>query len=251
MKHITYIIVDDEPLIHEMLEEYLTSYPNLKKLGNFYDAINAQVLLLNNTPDLIFLDIDMGSISGYELLKNMNKETNIIVITAHREFAVEGFELNIIDFILKPITPGRLNKAILKVFEKINKEKEFENLQFKYNFTSDSNSIDYVVLKNKSGQIEKIYFDEILFLTKEDKSNRILITTKDKRELHTLENLKSFRELLPEDSFIRINKSKIVHISFIKCRNRNNIILLDDVIEKIDPLYQKEVNERIPDSNNF
>ena len=111
----TYIIIDDEPLAHDIIEEYCGMLPHLKLVKNCYNAMEAMQFLNENTIDFMFLDINMPKLNGFDFLRTLTNPPKIIVTTAYKEFAIEGFELSITDYLLKPFSFDRLMKAINKV----------------------------------------------------------------------------------------------------------------------------------------
>jgi len=110
-----YCIIDDEPIAHRIIEGYCTNLPFLQKIGNCYDAFEAMELMRKQTVDLIFLDINMPKLSGFDLLKSMQQSPAVIVTSAYKEFALEGYELNVADYLLKPFSLERFLKAMNKV----------------------------------------------------------------------------------------------------------------------------------------
>jgi len=110
----TYCIIDDEPIAHRIIEGYCENLPYLEKKGNCYNAFEAMQLLNKTSVDLIFLDINMPKISGFDLLKTMINPPKVIVTSAYQEFALEGYELNISDYLLKPFSLERFMKAVNK-----------------------------------------------------------------------------------------------------------------------------------------
>ena len=112
-----YCIIDDEPIAHRIIEGYCEKLPYLQKVGNCYDVFEAMNLLNRHVVDLIFLDINMPELSGFDLLKTMQQFSGVIVTSAHKEFALEGYELNVSDYLLKPFSFERFLKAMNKVMD--------------------------------------------------------------------------------------------------------------------------------------
>ena len=111
---IHYLIIDDEPIAHRIIEKYCTNLPHLEKKGNCYNAFEAMQFLNENEVNLLFLDINMPKLSGFDFLKTISNPPKIIVTTAYKEFALEGYELNISDYLLKPFSFERFAKAVNK-----------------------------------------------------------------------------------------------------------------------------------------
>ena len=112
-----YCIIDDEPIAHRIIEGYCKNLPYLEKVGNCYDAFEAMQLMNKQTVDLIFLDINMPVLSGFDFLKTLRQSPKIIVTSAYKEFALEGYELNVSDYLLKPFSFERFLKAINKAID--------------------------------------------------------------------------------------------------------------------------------------
>ena len=110
-----YLIIDDEPIAHRIIEGYCAELPHLEKIGNAYNAFEASVIIAEKAVDLIFLDLNMPKLTGFEWLKTLSQPPSIIVTTAYKEYALEGYELNIVDYLLKPFSFPRFLKAINKV----------------------------------------------------------------------------------------------------------------------------------------
>src|SRR5690606_27933235 len=113
--NINYIIVDDEPIAHDIIKKYCELLPGMQLMKDCYDAIEAIEYLRSNSADLIFLDLNMPKLHGFEFLKTLPKQPDVIVTTAYKEFALEGYELNIVDYLLKPFSFERFLKAINKL----------------------------------------------------------------------------------------------------------------------------------------
>lgn len=120
---IRYLIVDDEPIAHRIIENYCENLPYLEKKGSCYNAFEALQFLNEDTVDLLFLDINMPKLSGFDFLKTLPNPPKIIVTTAYKEFAFEGYELNVSDYLLKPFSFDRFLKAINKTFDSAQNKK--------------------------------------------------------------------------------------------------------------------------------
>ena len=110
-----YLIVDDEPIAHRIIEGYCAELPYMKKVGNAYNALEASAIVTKQDIDLIFLDYNMPKMTGFEWLKTLPKPPKIIVTTAYKEYALEGYELDIVDYLLKPFSLSRFLKAVNKI----------------------------------------------------------------------------------------------------------------------------------------
>lgn len=197
------IIVDDEPLALDVLETYIEKMPQLSLVAKCENAIEANEALKNNDVDLMFLDIQMPQITGVEFLKSLNNPPAVIFTTAYPDYAVEGFELNAVDYLLKPISLDRFMKAVNKVSEKIGKG-------------SDSGNVvemegDFFFVKADKKLI-KVDFDDIIYI--EGLKDYVIIRQEAGRVI-TLQTMKSLEKKLPESTFKRVHRSYILNINKI------------------------------------
>lgn len=223
------VVVDDEPLAIDLIKGYLERIPNMRLLETFSDAINAFSYLKSVNVDLVFLDINMPEISGIELAKSLKKPPMFIFITAYREFALEGFNVSAVDYLLKPVSFERFKLAI---------EKALELNSLKAN--SNQISENYVVVKSDYQSI-KIGTREIIYVEGLDDYIRIYTTS---GIVQTLMSLKSFVELLPEKEFVRIHRSFIVSVSRITSFSKRSVFM-NDIEVPIGTTYLSSFLNRI------
>ena len=197
------VVLDDELAGRKVIEEYIEETDYLKLTGSFSNQAKASEFLAGNQVDLLFLDIQMPKISGIDFLKSLTHPPITIMITAYSEYAIQGFELDVVDYLLKPISKERFLKAC-------NKAREFWELKNKP--TTGGTQSDHFFIKCNS-QFEKIKFDELLFV--EAANNYVIIHTKDKK-LNTYLTLKAVSDFLPGDRFIKVHKSFIVALDKIE-----------------------------------
>ncbi len=197
------IVIDDEPAGRKVIEEYIGETDFLKLAGSFSNQTKAAELLASTPVDLMFLDIQMPKVSGIDFLKSLSDPPITILITAYSEYAIQGYELDVIDYLLKPISKERFLKACKKA-------SEFHELKNK--LINDSVQADHFFIKCNS-QYEKIKFEELLFV--EAANNYVIIHTKEKK-LNTYLTLKAVSDFLPGDRFIKVHKSFIVAIDKIE-----------------------------------
>ncbi len=219
------IIVDDEILAREGLEELVVKTPFLEHCGSFGSAFKAMEFLRENEVDLILLDIQMPDMTGLELMKVLVNPPEVIFTTAYREFAIDGFELNAVDYLLKPISYERFLKAVQKVMPN-NKSKSTES--------------DYIFVKC-DGSIVKIPLKEILFI--ETAKDYIFIHTLHKRYM-TLVPLRQVEEKLPNEHFVRVHRSYVVGLSHVN-KMEGNLLHLGDKKVPISRRLKEEVYQRI------
>ncbi|MEE9407130.1 MAG: LytTR family DNA-binding domain-containing protein [Polaribacter sp.] len=202
MNIINCIIVDDEPVARKILESFVTKIPNLYLVKSCKNAMEAFEISNSQNIDLFFLDINMPDVSGLSLAKTLNKKSKIIFTTAYREYALDGFDLQAVDYLLKPIGFDRFLQAVNKYFEtKI----IVKNTSIEVEKVKD----DYIFVRSERKMV-KIIFDEILYV--ESLSDYIKIHTKDKI-LVTRETISNLEMKLPSQQFLRIHRSYIVNLN--------------------------------------
>ncbi len=205
------IIVDDEPLSREVIADYLLDCPELELTGQFANAFDARDFLNKNETDLIFLDINMPRLSGVNFVKSLSKAPAIIFITAYPEFAVEGFELEAVDYLLKPVPQDRFLKAANRFLEKAGGQRA----------TDDS------MLVKADKKLYRLELDQITYV--EAMGDYIRINTDD-RSLTVYERLAGFADKLPADQFSRIHKSYVVSLSKIEYLEGNQVKIGENLL---------------------
>ena len=197
------IAVDDEPLALDIVEEYISKVPFLELAGKFSDGLSALEYLMSNETDLMFLDIEMGGLSGMQLLKSLEKRPYVIMTTAYRDYAADAFDLNVTDYLLKPFTFERFLKAVEKscgLMSKPKDEVETRTAEEKYFFVKSD------------GKMVRVNFDEIFYI--EGLSEYIIIKTRTSNII-TLQSFAKIEESLPKGRFVRIHKSYMVALDKI------------------------------------
>ncbi len=232
MKPLQCIIADDEPIARQILEGYIAEIPNLELIASCKNAFEVMEVLQNQKADILFLDINMPKLSGLSLLKTMQQRPNVIITTAYAEYAVEGFELSVIDYLLKPFSLERFLQAVLKVQGKTIVQNE--KIIFK-----EVDSSKFIFVKSDKKLI-KLNLDEINHI--EAYGNYIKIFT-DKMIL-TPQTLSNFLEKLP-DNFLRIHKSFIINFDKLKFIDGNQIVLINQIKLPIGKSYRKVVLDKI------
>ena len=202
MSEIKCIIVEDEPLAVKILADYISQVPFLQLRGTFKDAILATDYLRNNVVDLIFLDIHLPKLKGMAFLKTLINPPAVIITTAYHQYAVEGFELNVTDYLLKPFEFERFLVAVNKL-----KVKQVERLQ-----TKESPEIkDYLFLTVQKKKV-KILFSEIVYIESQREYIKIVTT---KKEFLSKMSTYEIEDILPVHLFKRVHRSFIVSINKI------------------------------------
>ncbi len=227
-----YIIIDDEPLAHEIIEEFCSMLPHLQLEKNCYNAIEAMQFLNENTIDFMFLDINMPKLKGLDFLKTLTKPPKTIITTAYKEHALEGFELNVVDYILKPFSFDRLVKAVNKVSDSQTTKtiiKEVSN--------GTDNSTRFFIKGDK--KYHQIDLNELLYI--EAYGNYTKLFLKDEMIL-SHEKISHYEDLLNASNFLRVHKSFIVAINKIKFIEGNRILINDHKIP-IGQTYKSRINK--------
>jgi len=199
------LIVDDEPVAREILENYLAKIPQIELVKSCQNVTEAFEILNANNIDLILLDINMPEISGLQLAKAITQKARIIFTTAYREYALDGFDLQAVDYLLKPISFDRFLKAINKYFELIPKN------TISNNNSNSSSKNDFIFIRSDRKMV-KLNFDTILYV--ESLSDYVKIFTSQSMFI-TRETITNIESKLPQESFLRIHRSYLVAISKI------------------------------------
>jgi DNA-binding LytR/AlgR family response regulator len=211
MKKLSCIIVDDEPVARKILHEFVEQVPFLDLQGKFENATKAQSFLGNNEVDIVFLDIEMPKVSGLQMLQTMHIDSLVILTTAFPQYALEGYELDIIDYLLKPFAFNRFHKAV---------QKAREYYQMKNNAVTHLTP-SYIFIKIDK-RIEKIELNDILYA--ESVCNYVSVHTATKKIIAYL-TMKSLESQLPASDFIKIHQSYLVNCSKIEAIEGNEIKL--------------------------
>jgi len=235
------IAVDDEPLALNLIEDFVKKVPFLSFTKSCKNAFEAIEIIQEEKIDLVFLDINMPDISGVELIKNIENKPLVIFTTAYSEYAVEGFELNAVDYLVKPFLFERFFKAVNKAYELYNLKNKKQPVQI-----ADTNSIvqDYIFVKADYSSV-KIYLKDILYL--EGLKDYVKIHTIEKKIL-TLITMKKIEEKLPSSNFVRVHRSYIIALDKIESIQRNRIIIHEKWIP-VGNSYKTEFYKRIEDIN--
>ena len=194
------MIIDDEPLAIKVISNYLDQMNDFELIGTFNNALDGLNYLNNNDIDLVFLDINMPVMDGLTFIKSLDHKPLIIITSAHEEFAVKTYELDVLDYLVKPIPLPRFIKSLNKVYKKSNKIKSHQ---------ISGNERPFIFIKIDKKKMQKIYLDELLVIECLKDYLKIITTTKNYIIHETLSN---FTEQLPLDKFIRIHRSFTISI---------------------------------------
>jgi two-component system, LytTR family, response regulator len=205
------IAIDDEPLCLVLLKQYISRFPELELDGLFDDAIAGAEFMKQRPPGLLFIDINMPGINGVDLVRSLEQKPMIIFTTSHKEFAIDGFELDAVDYLLKPITIERFTKAATKAIE---------YYQFKNAVEANKSNALFV---RAEYQVVKIDHDDIEYI--ESVSDYLKIHRTTEKPLMTLMTIKAMLGKLPSHQFKRIHRSYIVPVKKIKSVTKKKLRL--------------------------
>lgn len=229
---LSYMIVDDEPLAHEIIEEFCSMMPQVQLKKNCYNAMEAMHYLNAHSVDFMFLDINMPKLKGLDFLKTLTAPPKTIITTAYKEYALEGFELNVVDYLLKPFSFQRLAKAVHKVADAVNTK------------SSTMTPIDIATTPTRffvKGDKKQHQIDMTDLHYIEAYGNYTKLFLKDQM-IVSHEKISYYEMLLSKNDFLRVHKSFIVAISKIKFIEGNRIIIADAKVP-IGQTYKSRVQE--------
>jgi DNA-binding LytR/AlgR family response regulator len=250
MENIRCLALDDEPLALAILENYINKMPSLTLVKTCTDPLEALSLIQQGKVDLLFLDIQMPMLTGIQFLRVMNGKCKTILTTAYSEFALEGYEYDVVDYLLKPISFERFLKAVQKSISKlaINNEQsgdvsqsitisteQNKNQSIDSQLVNKSSQLDFIFVKTEY-KIQKINLSDILYL--EGLKDYVSIYTTTERIL-TLQTMKKMEEMLPSNRFVRVHKSYIVSLEKIETIERKRIFISKNIIPVGDS-FQKD-----------
>lgn len=231
------IIVDDEPLALDVLETYAQKLPQLNLLARCENAFEANEALKKHDVDLIFLDIQMPQLTGIEFLKSLSKPPMVIFTTAYPDYAVEGFELDAVDYLLKPISLDRFMKAVNKVEAKLDSNGD----------ASTGGSEEEYIFVKADKKLIKVNFDDVLYI--EGLKDYVIIRMDNTRVI-TLQTMKSLEQKLPEKQFKRIHRSYIINLGKIEAIVGNMVEVVEKGKAKHIPIgknYREELLSMVND----
>lgn len=224
------IIIDDEPLAINVIKNHLSQIPETEVVGTFNNAIDSMEYLRNNEVHLLFLDINMPILDGLDFLRNLESHPMVIITTAYDAYAIQGYELAVLDYLLKPIPFPRFLKAVNKALD-----------SRKVPPASKTEGRQSIFIKIDNKKLKKIYLDEIL-VVESLKDYIKIITSAEKYIIH--QTLSNFTENLPKDKFLRIHRSYTVSLDKIEVLEGNSLSI-KRVRYTIGRSYLNEVKEII------
>lgn len=230
---IKYLIIDDEYLAHEVIKDYCDMLPNMELQKNCYNALEAIEYLSNHSVDLIFLDLNMPKLKGFDFLKILTAPPKVIVTTAYSEFALEGYELNVVDYLLKPFSFERFLKAVNKAIGGVNSSASQRSV------TPAPSERPKTIFLRENKKYVQVTIDDIQYIESSGNYVKVLVGTET---ITVRDKISGLLEILPDDEFIQVHKSFAVAIKHIKSVQGNRIFLGEFVIP-IGKVYKIKVNE--------
>ncbi|WP_336719028.1 LytTR family DNA-binding domain-containing protein [Chryseobacterium mucoviscidosis] len=211
------IVIDDEPIGRELIVDFVKTIPFLELQASYEDPIDALAYLQSNEVDIVFSDIEMPKINGIDLIRTLTKSPSIIFITAHRDFALEGFENGVVDYLVKPVAYSRFLKAVNRAKERI----QTPVPKTKAAVSENDSSPERIFIK-VNGKLVKVILDDILYAEALGDYLKIVTTAET---YTTLATLKSMEDILVAPNFFRVQRSFIVKLTSIKSVSGNVIEL--------------------------
>lgn len=243
---ISCVVVDDEQLALKLMADYVQKTPFFSLLEQTTDPLRAMQLIQQGKVDLLFLDIQMPELTGIQLLKIISHKCKVILTTAYPEYALDGYEFDVVDYLLKPVTFDRFLVAAHKAKERLTNHTEASTTTasapvIPTPVTSTSNAAPAFIFVKTEYKIQKIDLADILYF--EGLRDYVAIHTSSGKIL-TLQSIRSFQEQLPESNFIRVHKSYLIAIDKIKFIERNRVVIGEQYIP-IGETYQEAFQQRL------
>lgn len=232
MKPVNCLIVDDEPIAREIMASHLEKVPNWEVKNTCINAEEAYEALLTEDIDVVFLDIEMPIISGIEFLQSLKNPPLVIFTTAYSEYALRGYDLNVVDYLLKPITFHRFFQAI---------EKANLMLEATAKHPRDDATLSYIFLKD-AGKLKKINFGDIVYIKAEQEYSSIVMANS---KVLASKHLKLLIDVLPKQLFTRIHRSYIVSHHKIVAISGNKVQMEDSTELPIGSTYREKLIDRL------
>lgn len=236
------VIIDDEPLAVDIIESYIQQVGGMEIVAKCNNPLDAITILNKNQVDLVFLDIEMPNITGIDLVKTLDNIPQFIFTTAYPQYALEGFDLNATDYLVKPIPFNRFLKAVSRAKEKYELEKGSPDNNASTQSPQNEIKNNFIFVKSEYDNV-KINTDDIMYIQGLKDYIKIYVEGSNKAIL-TLSNFKEIQNKLPDNQFIRIHRSYIVNTSYIKSVQKTKIVI-DDIRIPIGETYKNEVLKRL------
>lgn len=230
MRKIAAVIIEDEKPARELVKKYMSENQRIELLGEYDNGFDGLKAIQEHKPDVVFLDVQMPKLTGFEMLELLEEKPEIIFTTAYDQYAIKAFEQNAVDYLLKPFSKERFNESLEKLYGRIDSPEQENNQieKIKKHLEESDEIISRVVIK-KSGKIHVISTNDIHYLEAQD--DYVMIYTKDERFLKQ-QTMKYFEKHLDNELFIRVHRSYIVNVQRIEriepYEKTNYILILKD-----------------------
>ncbi|MBS2096986.1 LytR/AlgR family response regulator transcription factor [Carboxylicivirga linearis] len=238
------LIIDDEPLARNIIKSYLKPWANIEVVEECSNGFEALKAVREHQPDLMFLDIQMPKVNGLELMEVIDDPVHVVFTTAYDQYALKAFELNAVDYLLKPFNEKRFANAVQKVLQKLEVGENYNNQQIQTMQDQAEEKLERIVVK-KGSKLEVIPLDDILYLEAQD--DYVMIYTNSGHFLKA-KTMKYFENHLPTENFIRIHRSYLVNAEKIKRLEPYNkdtqlAVINDDCKLKVSRTGYKKLKE--------
>jgi DNA-binding LytR/AlgR family response regulator len=235
------VIIDDEPLAVDLIKEFVSKVESLELISTFNNAIDAIAMINTSSVDLIFLDIEMPHFSGIDFLNAIDKKPLVIFTTAYSDYAVEGFNLGAVDYLVKPIPFHRFLKSVMRAQQTFNSQNLAPAAAAAAKVVAPEIEPDFMFVRSEYENV-KINFSDILFI--EGLKDYVKIYTTDNKFTLTLISLIKLENLLSSKGFARIHRSYIINIKYVKSIQKNKVLIADKRIP-ISESYKTSFFEKI------
>lgn len=235
MKKLTCLIVEDEELARDLLEKFIEKIPHLSLLAKCENPLVAMEIMRNETVDILFLDIQMPELTGIEMLKLLPQKPVVIFTTAYPSYALEGYQLDVTDYLLKPFSFERFVQAV-------NKATEMVDLKKGNTASVDSTSAKDYLLVNSDHKVIKIKYADLIYI--ESMREYVAYHTMNQGRILSLMSLKKLEIDLPSERFIRIHKSYIINTEKVTALE-GNLVHIKDIKIPIGASYKEDITKRI------
>ncbi len=232
------IIADDNILERDLLEMHVSKMPQLEIVASVADGFEAQQVLANTEVDIVFSDIDMPLLNGFGLVKSLKKPPVVIFISSHAEYAVESYNLDVIDFVVKPVTFERILKSVTKAIEYI----ELKNAAPTRQVSMTLEKENYFFIR-ESNDLVKLHFEEVAYIESMGDFSKIF-TLQDKRHI-TLVSLKNLEVQLPTEYFTRVHKSFIINHDHITAISNDEMVIATKFTLPLSPSYRQGLLDKV------
>lgn len=237
----TCIVADDNLIERDMLATMLQKIPAVRLTGSCSSALEAMEMLRDRKTDIVFSDIDMPDISGLELLKSLPQPPAFVFITSYSDYAAESYDLDAVDYIVKPVTLPRLTRAVNKVIEYLNVRQQATGQAAGETVFASEKETDFFYIKDSRGYT-RLQYSQVIYI--EGMGDFCKITTTEGKTHIVLVNMKNIEPQLPEDAFTRIHKQSIINIHHIRTITADSVEMTDGYKTGYSPSYKQKLLDK-------